>query len=81
MRFESSLYFANVERFRKSLVAVTGKDPSVKEEERKEVKLANGSNEGPQRRKNVQQREITYSGVILKKYLLTNIFNTKIEKL
>lgn len=64
MRFESSLYFANVERFRKSLVAVTGKDPSIKEEVRNEVNLANGSNEGPQRRQNAQQAEITYSGVI-----------------
>lgn len=64
MRFESSLYFANVERFRKALVAVTGKDPSIKEEERKEVKLVNGDNEGTQRHQNAGQNEITYSGVI-----------------
>ena len=64
MRFESSLYFANVERFRKSLVSVTGKDPSIKQEERKEVKLANGVNEGTQGRQNAEQNEITYSGVI-----------------
>jgi len=62
MRFESSLYFANVERFRKALVSVTGKDPSIKEEERKEVKLANGDNEGTQRNQNAGQHEITYSG-------------------
>jgi len=53
-----------VERFRKALVAVTGKDPSIKEEERKEVKLVNGDNEGTQRHQNAGQNEITYSGVI-----------------
>ena len=63
MRFESSLYFANVERFRKALVSVTGKDPSIKEEERKEVKLENGG-EVTQRHQNAKQREITYSGVM-----------------
>lgn len=58
MRFESSLYFANVERFRKALVSVTGKDPSIKEETRKEVKLENGT----ERRQNAERHDITYSG-------------------
>jgi len=40
LRFESSLYFGNVERFRNVLVDITGRDPSIPQEPRKEVKLA-----------------------------------------
>ena len=40
LRFESSLYFGNVERFRNALVDITGRDPSIPQEPRKEVKLA-----------------------------------------
>lgn len=43
MRFESSLYFGNVERFRKALVAITGHDPTIKEEKKSsEAKSNNG---------------------------------------
>ena len=37
VRFESTLYFGNVERFRNMLVAITGKDPSIKQEPRVEL--------------------------------------------
>lgn len=46
MWFELFLYFVNVECFRKFFVVVIGKDFFVKEEECKEVKFVNGSNEG-----------------------------------
>ena len=39
LRFESTLYFGNVERFRNMLVDITGKDPSIQQEPRKEVKV------------------------------------------
>ncbi|XP_068719707.1 prestin-like isoform X1 [Montipora capricornis] len=41
MRFESSLYFGNVERFRSALVQIAGCDPNVQQQQgtRKEVKL------------------------------------------
>ena len=42
MRFESSLYFGNVERFRSAFVAITGHDPTIKEEKPVQVKSDNG---------------------------------------
>ena len=42
LRFESSLYFGNVERFRSALIAVAGRDPGVQQHKRKEVKLQSG---------------------------------------
>lgn len=42
LRFESSLYFGNVERFRSALIAVVGRDPGVQQHTRKEVKLQSG---------------------------------------
>ena len=39
LRFESSLYFGNVERFRNALVMVSGRDPGTQQEPRKEVKF------------------------------------------
>lgn len=41
LRFESSLYFGNAERFRNALVDVTGRDPSVQQKSREEVKPTN----------------------------------------
>ena len=41
LRFESSLYFGNVERFRNALIDVTGRDPSMQQKPLKEVKLGN----------------------------------------
>lgn len=76
MRFESSLYFANVERFRKALVSVTGKDPSIKEETRQDVKLENGT----ERRQNAEQHDITYSGVI-QKILINKYIHYKNRKI
>ena len=43
MRFESTLYFGNVERFRNMLVDITGQDPSIQQEPQKEVKVAEGA--------------------------------------
>ena len=40
LRFESSLYFGNVERFRSALIVVTGRDPSIQKEKRQEVEPA-----------------------------------------
>ena len=39
VRFESTLYFGNVERFRNMLIAITGQDPSIQQKKRKEVKI------------------------------------------
>ena len=39
MRFESSLYFGNVERFRSALVTITGHDPTMQQGTRQEIKL------------------------------------------
>ena len=45
LRFESSLYFGNVERFRNALVVATGLDPSTQQEPRKEIALANNDSD------------------------------------
>ena len=39
VRFESTLYFGNVERFRNMLITITGQDPSIQQKPRKEVKV------------------------------------------
>ena len=39
MRFESSLYFGNVERFRSALVTIAGQDPTMQQSTRQEIKL------------------------------------------
>lgn len=39
MRFESSLYFGNVERFRSALVTIAGQDPTMQQGTRQEIKL------------------------------------------
>lgn len=45
LRFESPLYFGNVERFRNALVAATGLDPSTQQQPRKEVKPASNDSD------------------------------------
>lgn len=39
LRFESTLYFGNVERFRNALYTVTGLDPNTEEQPKIEVGL------------------------------------------
>ena len=39
MRFESSLYFGNVERFRSALVTIAGQDPTMQQGTRQEIEL------------------------------------------
>ncbi|XP_015775140.1 PREDICTED: pendrin-like isoform X2 [Acropora digitifera] len=39
MRFESSLYFGNVERFRSALVTIAGQDPTMQQGTRQEINL------------------------------------------
>ena len=38
LRLESPLYFGNAERFRNALIATAGRDPSIQQQARKEVK-------------------------------------------
>ena len=46
LRFESSLYFGNVERFRSALFEVTGRDPGIQPEKRKEVEVSYKHSDG-----------------------------------
>ena len=56
LRFESSLYFGNVERFRNALIDVTGRDPSVQQKLLKEVKLS-GNRDQSEDRDELLERE------------------------
>lgn len=42
LRFESTLYFGNVERFRNALYTVTGLDPNTEGQPKIEVRLLAG---------------------------------------
>ena len=66
LRFESSLYYGNAERFRNALVDVTGRDPSIQQKLLQEVKLSGNRDQSKERNELLEKengRDNNYGGI------------------